>query len=83
MQYVALQTALQAEQVEIYLVKELNSKLSSSTSTSISISKPGTIDPCKDKLEVLEEQETLGGLKTYNFTQGHAVNFYVIQLKYI
>ncbi|EEF50834.1 ring finger protein, putative [Ricinus communis] len=75
-QYVALQTALQTEEIEIYLVKELNSKFNSLPSTSISISKPGIIDPRKDKLQVLEEQETVGGLKTNNFTQGHVLLAY-------
>lgn len=77
MQYVALQTALEANEVEIYLVKELNSKLAPSTSTSIPIFKPSIIDPCKDKLQVLEEQETLAGLATNNFTHGHLVSSFV------
>ncbi|KAJ9136139.1 hypothetical protein P3X46_033247 [Hevea brasiliensis] len=76
-QYVALQTALQADEVEIFLVKELNSKHNPSTCTSISICKPIIIDPCKDKLQILEEKETLAGLKTYNFThEGHLLLAY-------
>ncbi|KDP20993.1 hypothetical protein JCGZ_21464 [Jatropha curcas] len=75
-QYVALQTALQVDEVEIYLVKELNSKLNTSSSTNVSVSKPSVIDPCKDKLQVLEEQETLAGLRTYNSTQGHLLLAY-------
>ncbi|KAG5246981.1 E3 ubiquitin-protein ligase RING1a [Salix suchowensis] len=70
-QYVAFQTSLQANEVEIYLVREMNSKVDFSIFMSTPISKPGIIDPCKDQLQVLEEQETVGGLKTNNFIHGH------------
>ncbi|CAK7350556.1 unnamed protein product [Dovyalis caffra] len=46
-QYVAFQTSLQANEVEIYLVQEMNSKLGFSISTSTPISKPSLIDPRK------------------------------------
>ncbi|XP_057986254.1 putative E3 ubiquitin-protein ligase RING1a isoform X2 [Hevea brasiliensis] len=75
-EYVALQTALPADEVEIYLVKELNSVSNSSTRRSLSISMPITIDSCKDKLQVLEDKETLAGLKTGDFTQGHLLLAY-------
>ncbi|KAJ6935555.1 E3 ubiquitin-protein ligase RING1a isoform X2 [Populus alba x Populus x berolinensis] len=75
-QYVAFQTSLQANEVEIYLVREINSKVDFSISMSTPISKPGIIDPCKDKLQVLEEQETLGRLKTRNFIHGHLLLAY-------
>ena len=74
LQYVAFQTSLQANEVEIYLVREMNSKVDFSIFMSTPISKAGIIDPCKDKLQVLEEQETLGGLKTNNFIHGHLVS---------
>ncbi|KAJ4837553.1 hypothetical protein Tsubulata_046929 [Turnera subulata] len=81
-QYVALQTALQADEVEIYLVKELNSKPDSSTSRSTPTTKSDAIDLGGDNLRVLEETETLAGLrtfnfpgkKTYDFNQGHLVS---------
>ncbi|KAF2303305.1 hypothetical protein GH714_016499 [Hevea brasiliensis] len=72
--YVALQTALPADEVEIYLVKELNSVSNSSTRTSLSISMPITIDSCKDKLQVLEDKETLAGLKTASGISEEAVD---------
>lgn len=68
MQYVALQTALQANEIEIYLVKEFHSKLNIQTSFNSPL-----IDPCKDKLQVLNEQETLSGLQAQNFSQGYLV----------
>ncbi|KAJ6377193.1 hypothetical protein OIU76_026210 [Salix suchowensis] len=73
-QYVAFQTSLQANEVEIYLVQDMNSKLDFSLSMSSPGSRHGIIDPCKDKLQVLEEQETLGGLKTNNRIHGHLVS---------
>ncbi|KAJ8761399.1 hypothetical protein K2173_001530 [Erythroxylum novogranatense] len=75
-QYVALQTALQAEEVEIHLVKELNSKLNLSTSTTTMICMPIAIDKSKDKLQVLDEHQTLAGLKTYNFIHGYLLLAY-------
>uniref|UniRef100_A0A6N2LDB1 Uncharacterized protein n=1 Tax=Salix viminalis TaxID=40686 RepID=A0A6N2LDB1_SALVM len=65
-----------ANEVEIYLVREMNSKVDFSIFMSTPISKPGIIDPCKDQLQVLEEQETLGGLKTNNFIHGHLILAY-------
>ncbi|XP_050214305.1 putative E3 ubiquitin-protein ligase RING1a isoform X2 [Mercurialis annua] len=80
-QYVAFRTALQADEVEIHLVKELNSELNRSIFTSMSISKPSIVDPCKVKLQVLDEQDTLRELKTYNFAQGHLILAYQKKLR--
>ncbi|XP_065876923.1 putative E3 ubiquitin-protein ligase RING1a [Euphorbia lathyris] len=75
-QYVAHQTARQPDEINIYLVKELSSKPNPSTSTNISISQASKINPSRDKLQLLEEQETLAGLKTYNFAQGNLLLVY-------
>ncbi|KAA8515229.1 hypothetical protein F0562_018541 [Nyssa sinensis] len=76
-QYVALQTTLQAEDIEILAVKELHSKLNLPTSTSFSISGFSITDPSKAELHVLEEQETLVGLKAmYYSSQSHLVLVY-------
>jgi len=64
MQYIALQTSVQPEEVEIYLVKELN--FSSGASM---------IDLSEDKLQILEETDTLAGFQTHNFMQGNLVSF--------
>ncbi|KAA8519762.1 hypothetical protein F0562_014018 [Nyssa sinensis] len=64
-QHVALQTPLQAEDIEILVVKELRSKLNTSNPANFSISKLSIIDPCKDELHLLEEQETVGGTSSY------------------
>lgn len=69
-QYVASQTALQPDEIIIYCVKELSYKRSSST-----------IDPSKDRLQVLEEQETVAGLITYKFMQGNLVLVYQKRLE--
>lgn len=72
-QYVAHQTKLQDNEVEIYLLKELHAKFNPSTSTSVPIPKPSVLE-CKEKLRALNEQETLAELKTYISTRGHLVS---------
>ncbi|KAK2970362.1 hypothetical protein RJ640_030067 [Escallonia rubra] len=62
-QYVALQTSVQADEVEMLLVKELHSHHDPSSSPSSYISGGCVIDPCKDELHILEEHETLVGLQ--------------------
>lgn len=64
-QYVARQTALQANEIELYLVKELHSKINFQSSSNSLM-----IDPCKDKLQVLNQQATLTGLQTQNLGHG-------------
>ncbi|KAK3015889.1 hypothetical protein RJ639_005716 [Escallonia herrerae] len=63
-QYVALQTSVQADEVEMLLVKELHSNHDPSSSPSSYISGGCVIDPCKDELHILEEHETLVGLQS-------------------
>lgn len=68
-QYVALQTPLLADEVEILVIKEQLSKLNPSNSSSP--------DPCSDRLQVLEAQETLAVLKTMrNANQSHLLLAY-------
>ncbi|XP_010272387.1 PREDICTED: putative E3 ubiquitin-protein ligase RING1a [Nelumbo nucifera] len=83
-QYVALQTPMHAEEVEILVVKEpcyktadeCGSMLEPSTSKDHSIPK-FLVDPCKDELQILEEQETLAGIQANCTTsQGHLVLVY-------
>ncbi|KAH9748773.1 RING-type domain-containing protein [Citrus sinensis] len=74
-QYVAHQTALQASEIEIYLVKELHSKINLPSSSNSLM-----IDPCKDKLQVLNEQETLTGLQTQNLGHGFLSFLYLLVL---
>ncbi|BBH00906.1 RING 1A, partial [Prunus dulcis] len=69
--YVALRTALQADEVELYLVKELHAKFSHSTATNVLISKSVVLDSTKDNLQLLREQETLADLRTHNLIPGH------------
>ncbi|TYJ30483.1 hypothetical protein E1A91_A06G133500v1 [Gossypium mustelinum] len=71
--YVALQTALQASEIEIYLVKELYSTVNMSTSK---ITKPGLVESVRDKLQVLKEEETLGGLGRQTSSQSHLILAY-------
>ncbi|XP_059670734.1 putative E3 ubiquitin-protein ligase RING1a isoform X2 [Cornus florida] len=66
-QYVALQTPLQAEDIEILAVKELlPCKLNPPISSGV---------PCKDEFLILEEEETLAGLQA-RFSQGHLLLAY-------
>lgn len=63
MQYIALQTQFQSDEVEILMVKELDSNLNSSSSMGVSVSNSSIINMCKDEMQTLEAQETLGGLQ--------------------
>ncbi|KAE7995740.1 hypothetical protein FH972_000509 [Carpinus fangiana] len=75
-QYVADQAPLEDNEVVLYLVKELHSKIDLSTSTSSPPSKSNVIDLGKDKLRVLGEEETLAGLITNNFIHGYLLLAY-------
>ncbi|XP_054800894.1 putative E3 ubiquitin-protein ligase RING1a [Prosopis cineraria] len=66
-QYVALQTAVQADEVEICLVKEQQANF---------IRAAGSVDIPKDNLQLLREQETLAELKPDNFSFGHLLMAY-------
>lgn len=74
-EYVALQTTLQADEVEIYLVKQLDEKLNPSTFANIEILK-SSVSECKEKLQVLKEQETLAELKTHSLSCGYMLLAY-------
>ncbi|GMJ14686.1 ARABIDOPSIS THALIANA RING 1A, RING 1A [Hibiscus trionum] len=72
-QYVALQTSLQASEIEIYLVRESYSMVNMSTLTT---TKPGFAESVRDKLQVLKEEETLAGLGLQNSSHGHLILAY-------
>ncbi|KAK4589873.1 hypothetical protein RGQ29_020456 [Quercus rubra] len=74
--YVAVQTASQDDEVVLYLVNELDSKINPATSSSETLSKSHVINPGKDKLRILGEQETLAGLTTGNFVHGYLLLAY-------
>ncbi|KAF8413849.1 hypothetical protein HHK36_001843 [Tetracentron sinense] len=84
-QYVALQTSVQAEEVEILVVNkpcyttadQHDSALNPSTSTGDSVSKSWVVDPCKDELQILEAQETLARLRANcTSSRGHLILAY-------
>ncbi|KAI4299406.1 hypothetical protein L6164_032873 [Bauhinia variegata] len=66
-QYIARQTALQADEVELSLVKEQQANV---------IRAAGTVNPCKDQLQVLGEQETLAELETDSLSCGYLLMTY-------
>ncbi|XP_007025571.2 PREDICTED: putative E3 ubiquitin-protein ligase RING1a [Theobroma cacao] len=72
-QYVALQTALQAREIEIYLVKGSYSMANMSTFV---MTKPGLVDSVRDSLQVLKEEETLAGLGRQRSSHGHLLLAY-------
>lgn len=72
-QYVALQTAVNVDEVEIYLVKDLNAKFNPITPSDDLIPKTNLMK-CKEKLQVLREDETLEELKTDSLTCGYLVS---------
>ncbi|KAI4296777.1 hypothetical protein L6164_036702 [Bauhinia variegata] len=65
--YVSRQTAMQANEVELSLVKEQQANIKRAA---------GTVNPCKDKLQVLGEQEILAELETDNLSCGHLLMTY-------
>ncbi|GFY91891.1 hypothetical protein Acr_08g0002870 [Actinidia rufa] len=70
--YVTFQTSLLPEELEIFAVKKLHSKLNTSASTGVTIPKSNILDLSKYELQILEEHNTLAGLQaTCNFSQGH------------
>ncbi|KAL5580004.1 hypothetical protein UlMin_012446 [Ulmus minor] len=75
MQYVALQTALLADEIELYLVKELDDQFNLSTSTKVPVFKSGVLES-KEKLQVLREEETLVELNTHSSANGYLVLTY-------
>ncbi|KAL8138172.1 hypothetical protein V2J09_004173 [Rumex salicifolius] len=76
-QFIAFQTTLQAEEVEILAVKELNSKLSSLLSLEAQPSDSSLLDASKDELQLLDFEDTLQGIKaTFSLLQGHLILAY-------
>ncbi|CAL5408827.1 unnamed protein product [Camellia sinensis] len=70
--YVAHQILLHPEELEMWIVKKLHSKLNSSSSTSVAIAESSFIDLSKDELQILEEHETLAGFQVIcDFSRGH------------
>ncbi|OVA06716.1 zinc finger protein [Macleaya cordata] len=78
-QFIAVQTSVQAEDIEILAVKEpllttADESLNPSIATNYIIPK---IDPCKDDLQILEPKETLAELQTNcTSSRGHLVLAY-------
>ncbi|KAF3444088.1 hypothetical protein FNV43_RR13778 [Rhamnella rubrinervis] len=67
-EYVARQTPLQAEEVELLALKgwsdSSDNKLSLNSSTSKKdLELVSLVDPCRDDLQILEKEETLAGIK--------------------
>ncbi|KAF8391321.1 hypothetical protein HHK36_023625 [Tetracentron sinense] len=84
-EYVALQTSVKAEEVEILVVKEpcytapdqYVSALNPSTSTDNSMPKSRDVNPCKGQLQILEAQETLARLQANcTSSRGHLILAY-------
>ncbi|CAL5411268.1 unnamed protein product [Camellia sinensis] len=70
--YVAHQILLHPEELEMWIVRKLHSKLNSSSSTSVAIAESSFIDLSKDELQILEEHETLAGFQVIcDFSRGH------------
>lgn len=62
-QYIAPYIKAQAEEIELYVVKELVSEL-----------KP--IDPSSDKVQSVSKEHNVGGLRMYNFNNGFVVSVF-------
>jgi len=78
-QFIALQTSLPAEEVEILAGKGLSCTSSSVAPVQHQVSSCAVFDAFKDDLQVLHSEETLAGLKAAcSFSQGRLVSFYTI-----
>lgn len=70
-----MKTDVQADEVEMLLVKEIHSKPDPTASPGVSVSACRTIDPCRDELHILEDHETLAELQAMNnFSQAPLVS---------
>lgn len=86
MQYIACQTPLEADEIEILAIKvqeapglKANHILEDADDPD---RVPMLVDPCKDQLQILEERETVAGLKANCIsTRNHLVSkhFHILQ----
>ncbi|KAL2924748.1 putative E3 ubiquitin-protein ligase RING1a [Bienertia sinuspersici] len=75
--FIAHETSLPPEKIEILGVKGLSPKLSSLSTMEVETPGYTAFDACKDELQVLDAKETLAGLKAAsNFAQGHLLLSY-------
>ncbi|XP_038688663.1 putative E3 ubiquitin-protein ligase RING1b [Tripterygium wilfordii] len=73
-QYVSQETEVQADEIEIYLVKELHSQGGEAVSADFAFSNPSLIDLSKDKMQALDRQATLADIiRNYNISDGKMV----------
>lgn len=76
-QFIALQTSLPAEEVEILAAKGLSCTLCSLAPSQHEVSSSAVLDGFKDDLQVLHSEETLAGLKAAcSFSQGRLMLAY-------
>ncbi|KAM5588176.1 putative E3 ubiquitin-protein ligase RING1a [Rosa sericea] len=75
-QYVAAQTALQPDEVQIYFLKELQAKVNPSDPTNASVSTSGVLDSSKDTLLLLRDDELLGEVQVRHLIRGHLLLAY-------
>ncbi|XP_022927385.1 putative E3 ubiquitin-protein ligase RING1a [Cucurbita pepo subsp. pepo] len=75
-QYVAGQTGFQADEIDMFLIQELNLKIEPSTSIDVLVSKSLIPHPIEDHFQVLREQQTLAELKTHCSTRGQLLLAY-------
>lgn len=76
-QYVAAQTALQPDEVQIYFLKELQAKVNPSDPTNASVSTSGVLDSSKDTLLLLRDDELLGEVQVRHLIRGHLVSPFI------
>lgn len=72
-----MQTALQPDEVEIYLLKEMQAKVNPSDPTNVPISTSGVLDSSKDTLLLLRDDESLAEVQARHLTRGHLVSTFV------
>ncbi|GAB4826981.1 hypothetical protein Ancab_033862 [Ancistrocladus abbreviatus] len=62
-EFISVQTSLQAEEVEILAMKELQSTLVAQASSDFQLPGSTVLEACKDEFQLLDLQETLAGVK--------------------
>ncbi|GAB4831171.1 hypothetical protein Ancab_005178 [Ancistrocladus abbreviatus] len=76
-EFISVQTSLQAEELEILAVKEMQSKLACQASLGIQLPGSTNLDACKDELQLLDLQETVAGVRaSCNTVQGYLMLAY-------
>lgn len=66
--------------MEIYLIKEVQAKVSPSDPTDALVSTSGVLDSSNDTLLLLRDDESLAEIQAHHLTRGHLVSTFIFTL---